>query len=256
MSRLHRGRAQLRAELVAADAALARRRPNGEEVGLFARESRGVMNCRDVREVADSFLCEELLTETNHEILRHLDTCPSCRTELHAASPFARRSTDRLQSRPRTAARWGIRGPLTRSAPPGGRAQTSVVGVIQSTARARRRSRPGGRCSRRRVSQQIVGAGRAAGAGCDRRSSQLRAEVSAGQEPGAARRGGAALRQCLSLAARRSSGCHLNSRWTGSAWLNGTPASMAHIGSGTSSCSTGSRRVAARDRNEQSGGRR
>ena len=41
------------------------------------------MNCRDVREVADSFLCEELLTETNHEILRHLDTCPSCRTELH-----------------------------------------------------------------------------------------------------------------------------------------------------------------------------
>ena len=32
MSRLHRGRAQLRAELVAADAALAGRRPNGEEV--------------------------------------------------------------------------------------------------------------------------------------------------------------------------------------------------------------------------------
>ena len=32
MSRLHRGRAQLRAELVAADAAFAGRRPNGEEV--------------------------------------------------------------------------------------------------------------------------------------------------------------------------------------------------------------------------------
>ena len=42
------------------------------------------MNCRDVREVADSFLCEELLTETKHEILRHLDTCPTCRTELDA----------------------------------------------------------------------------------------------------------------------------------------------------------------------------
>lgn len=40
------------------------------------------MNCRGVRELADSFLCEELLTETNHEILRHLDTCPSCRTEI------------------------------------------------------------------------------------------------------------------------------------------------------------------------------
>ena len=52
--------------------------------GHFGRENRGVMNCRDVREVADSFLCEELLTETNHEILRHLDTCPSCRTETDA----------------------------------------------------------------------------------------------------------------------------------------------------------------------------
>jgi len=40
------------------------------------------MNCRDVREMADSFLCEELLTETNHEILRHLETCPVCRTEI------------------------------------------------------------------------------------------------------------------------------------------------------------------------------
>jgi len=42
------------------------------------------MNCRDVRVIADSFLCEELLTETNHEILRHLETCPSCRTEIDA----------------------------------------------------------------------------------------------------------------------------------------------------------------------------
>jgi len=40
------------------------------------------MNCRDVQEVADSFLSEELLTETNHEILRHLDICPSCRLEI------------------------------------------------------------------------------------------------------------------------------------------------------------------------------
>lgn len=40
------------------------------------------MECRDVREMADSFLAAELLTETNHEILRHLDTCPVCRDEL------------------------------------------------------------------------------------------------------------------------------------------------------------------------------
>ncbi len=42
------------------------------------------MTCRDVRDVADSFLSEELLTETNHEILRHLDGCPSCRAEIDA----------------------------------------------------------------------------------------------------------------------------------------------------------------------------
>ena len=40
------------------------------------------MECRDVREMADSFLTEELLPETNHEILRHLDTCPVCRADL------------------------------------------------------------------------------------------------------------------------------------------------------------------------------
>jgi anti-sigma factor RsiW len=42
------------------------------------------MECRDVREVADSFLAEELLTETNHEILRHLETCPVCRADVTA----------------------------------------------------------------------------------------------------------------------------------------------------------------------------
>lgn len=42
------------------------------------------MDCRDVRELADSFLGEELLTETNHEILRHLERCPACRADLAA----------------------------------------------------------------------------------------------------------------------------------------------------------------------------
>jgi hypothetical protein len=42
------------------------------------------MECRDVRELADSFLAEALLTETNHEILRHLQTCPVCRADLAA----------------------------------------------------------------------------------------------------------------------------------------------------------------------------
>jgi hypothetical protein len=42
------------------------------------------MICHDVRETAESFLRDELLLETNHEILQHLDTCLSCRTEIDA----------------------------------------------------------------------------------------------------------------------------------------------------------------------------
>ena len=41
-----------------------------------------IMQCRDVRELADSFLSEQLLVETNHELLRHLETCPDCRVDI------------------------------------------------------------------------------------------------------------------------------------------------------------------------------
>jgi hypothetical protein len=40
------------------------------------------MECRNVRELADSFLSEQLLVETNHELLRHLETCPDCRSDI------------------------------------------------------------------------------------------------------------------------------------------------------------------------------
>jgi len=43
-----------------------------------------MMECRDVREMADSFLSEQLLVETNHELLRHLETCPVCRADMAA----------------------------------------------------------------------------------------------------------------------------------------------------------------------------
>jgi anti-sigma factor RsiW len=42
------------------------------------------MECRDVRDLGDSFLAEELLTETNEEILRHLNACSACRAEIAA----------------------------------------------------------------------------------------------------------------------------------------------------------------------------
>jgi len=42
------------------------------------------MECRDVRELTDSFLSEQLLVETTHDILRHLSQCPSCRAETES----------------------------------------------------------------------------------------------------------------------------------------------------------------------------
>ncbi|HEX6975214.1 MAG TPA: hypothetical protein VF147_12500 [Vicinamibacterales bacterium] len=42
------------------------------------------MECRDVRELADSFLSEQLLVETSHDILRHLAQCRSCHAEVES----------------------------------------------------------------------------------------------------------------------------------------------------------------------------
>jgi anti-sigma factor RsiW len=42
------------------------------------------MICKDFREIADSYLSNELLVETNHEVLRHLENCADCRRELAA----------------------------------------------------------------------------------------------------------------------------------------------------------------------------
>jgi anti-sigma factor RsiW len=40
------------------------------------------MDCREVREIADSFVAGELLTETNHALLGHLASCPACRADV------------------------------------------------------------------------------------------------------------------------------------------------------------------------------
>lgn len=39
------------------------------------------MKCQDFRELIDSYLSDELLTETNHDVLRHLEECADCRHE-------------------------------------------------------------------------------------------------------------------------------------------------------------------------------
>jgi hypothetical protein len=73
------------------------------------------MECRDVRELADSFLSEQLPVETNHELLRHLETCPDCRTDIGARralrdglrTAFSR--TEDLRPRPEFAAELLVR---------------------------------------------------------------------------------------------------------------------------------------------------
>src|SRR5688572_16386699 len=42
------------------------------------------MQCREFREVADSYLSDELLVETNHDMITHLEACADCRRELGA----------------------------------------------------------------------------------------------------------------------------------------------------------------------------
>jgi anti-sigma factor RsiW len=84
--------------------------------------------CQHIRDLLDSYLSGELLIETNHLVLRHLETCSDCRTEsarrqrtraLLAQSlggpvdvePLRRRITGALDREPRRGSRvvryWG-----------------------------------------------------------------------------------------------------------------------------------------------------
>lgn len=40
------------------------------------------MECRDVRALADSYLSEQLLVETTHTVVEHLERCQACRAEF------------------------------------------------------------------------------------------------------------------------------------------------------------------------------
>lgn len=42
------------------------------------------MRCREFREIVCVFLDDELLVETNHEVINHAETCANCRRELAA----------------------------------------------------------------------------------------------------------------------------------------------------------------------------
>lgn len=51
------------------------------------------MQCSDFREVADSYLSDELLIETMHQVNRHLESCAACRSDLS----MRRRLRERLR---------------------------------------------------------------------------------------------------------------------------------------------------------------
>ncbi|MFN0112747.1 MAG: anti-sigma factor family protein [Blastocatellia bacterium] len=40
------------------------------------------MDCRNYKELLDSYLCQELAVETNHQMLHHAEHCQPCRTEM------------------------------------------------------------------------------------------------------------------------------------------------------------------------------
>lgn len=49
------------------------------------------MQCREFREVSESYLSDELLAETNHQINHHLEHCPDCRADFASRKVLRKR---------------------------------------------------------------------------------------------------------------------------------------------------------------------
>jgi anti-sigma factor (TIGR02949 family) len=47
--------------------------------------------CERIRKYLDSYISNELLVETNHEVLRHIENCPACAAELDARTQLRTR---------------------------------------------------------------------------------------------------------------------------------------------------------------------
>lgn len=56
------------------------------------------MKCRDFRELIDSYLSDELLTETNHGVLHHLEQCADCRSVIEERRIFRGRLRSAVQN--------------------------------------------------------------------------------------------------------------------------------------------------------------
>lgn len=98
------------------------------------------MQCREFKELADSYLSDELLVETNHEFLAHLESCAECRRELAARRELRARlrnafvASSDLQINPAFALR--LRADLRASTSPNNRTSASVFGQMKVLALA------------------------------------------------------------------------------------------------------------------------
>ena len=54
--------------------------------------------CEKTRKYIDSYVSNELLVETNHDVLRHLETCPSCSVEVEARTLLRNRLRTAVKS--------------------------------------------------------------------------------------------------------------------------------------------------------------
>jgi hypothetical protein len=58
------------------------------------------MKCQDFREMIDSYLSDELLTETNHNVLRHMENCADCRQVIEARREIRTRLRSAVTNNP------------------------------------------------------------------------------------------------------------------------------------------------------------
>jgi anti-sigma factor (TIGR02949 family) len=54
--------------------------------------------CEKTRKYIDSYISNELLIETNHEVLRHIESCPSCSAEVEAKTQLRNRLRSAVKS--------------------------------------------------------------------------------------------------------------------------------------------------------------
>jgi anti-sigma factor RsiW len=159
------------------------------------------VTCRETRELADPFLSDQLLVETTHEIVKHLETCPGCRDEFAARRTLrgqlqsAVASSRDLAPRPDFAAQLAANlrpaaaaAQMTRRAwlESWWAAAAALVALVGGGIFARdavKTLAPGDACSQR-----------------GRRSSELRHQVQPARAANSARRGSQALRSRVCLA--------------------------------------------------------